>query len=204
MANKMRCPASVKPILRPIGVFSLALVLSLTLVISSLMFKHNAVTNHSEIDQQIKNTTAALNSIRTDQEAIAEYFDEYIQLKSSGVIGKENRLRWTESVKAISREMNIEDLQYAISRQQRVSDNTAFNAAPYEQLKSIMKINTQLHNVVELMNFFEKLRAAQVGIFNVNQCELDLQPFDRAELPKTPMVQAECELVWLTLEPKSL
>lgn len=200
----MQWLASVKSISRPISVFAITLVLSLSLGISSWMFKHNAETGNREIGRNIEKITAELDLIRADQEAIAQYFDEFLQLKSTGIVGKEQRLLWTETVKLISRDMNIENLQYAILRQQTANHEPMPNTGPYQLMSSTMKISAKLHHVVELLSFFDKLRSAQIGVFNFNQCELNLLPFDHATLPKDPMVQAECELEWLTLEPRTL
>ena len=55
----------------------------------------------------------------------------------------------------------------------------------------------------DLMRLFRALSAQQPGLFALNGCSLDRSGRMGAPLPKQANLTAECELSWLTVDPKA-
>lgn len=185
---------------RPLMVFVATLSLCLVLTAGSVASKRDAKMTHDAINQRVQQLTDELHHRHANQLGQAEHMEEFRKLQSIGVVGKENRLAWTEAIKSVSQGLNIKELEYTILRQQPVDIKPR---SSHRIFSSTMRISTRLPHAVTMLRFFELLRAAEVGTFNVRQCEMQRLPTEYRELyAHTANIQTECEVDWLTLAPR--
>jgi hypothetical protein len=68
--------------------------------------------------------------------------------------------------------------------------------------QSLMKLRFGLLYEDDLIRFFQRLAAENVGTFSVNQCSLQrIGPADPFQAANQPMLKAECEVAWITIPP---
>jgi hypothetical protein len=138
------------------------------------------------------------HNVALEKQEIAVYQPRFLALKSSGLVGPENRLAWIEAVKQSQASRGLPSVSYEIEPQQ-VLAMESFSLGDYQLHGSRMKLQLGLLHEGDLFAFLGDLRRA--GSFSIQDCRIRRISVP-AELPLAPRLQAECSLVWLSLSAK--
>jgi hypothetical protein len=144
-----------------------------------------------------------------EMNTIVRYLADYQRLRQAGFIGAERRIDWLDALAAANRQTRLFGVEYSIDAQQAYAGELPGNTQ-LRLRQSPMKLRLRLLHEDDLARFLSSLAAQHAGVFSVNDC--DLQRTNRggtdAALARPtadqPNLQAECQLVWYTLdEPQS-
>ena len=152
--------------------------------------------------QQVRLREAQTRMQRSGDEKsiIVQYVDQYRQLQQTGFVGDEQRINWLDALRVTNERTELFGINYAISAQQGYS--YAADLAPGQMVlrQSVMKLDFQLLHELDLLRFFETLRAQGAGLFHVDRCVLR-RADSTAALRYQPNIAATCELAWITATP---
>jgi hypothetical protein len=133
---------------------------------------------------------------------IVTFTPPYRELERRGLVGEEQRLSWVDALRTANADTQLYGVDFEVGPQQPYAHAAELDAGSLQMQQSLMKLRFGLLYEDDLIRFFRRLAAENVGTFSVNQCSLQrlatAEPFQAAN---QPMLKAECELAWITIPP---
>lgn len=138
-----------------------------------------------------------LQQFNADKEVVGQYQGAYQALITRGFIGPETRLAWLEAVQQANRDAGLYGLDYSLeprSLMPRPGTQVALG-------QSMMRIRMPILVEDDLGNFLKALQQRNPGIFRVRSCQITRAADAPPQPINKPELEAECELLWLTIAP---
>lgn len=191
---------------KPLIVFSAGVLVGILVFMAALKYNEGEKTEFLTAEKNFSQTQQRYKEARRDKELYRQYLDRYIRLSDKGIVGKEQRLSWIEVLQDVNKRLQLADLQYEISPQERVElpslkppRNIAVNV-------SKMKLTAGLLHEGDLIELLETLKLKANGFYALDSCELHTQMSGRRSLryqPGIPFITMDCILSWYTVEIKA-
>ncbi len=158
----------------------------------------------AEVRTQLEREQAALvaargKSTQADQEKllIDRYRDAYEILRRSGTVGPEQRVNWLDALRAANRTARTLGVDYQINQQG--PSPIKIDTGSYRLVQTSMKLNIKLLQEEDLLAFFRALDEQHAGLYLLQECRLNRVVAGAFSVRFEPKLNAECELVWLSL-----
>ena len=184
----------------------LALAIAVAGSIAMVTFSSN---QRSQSEKQYRNQLTALQDARTryqrsgdERETVTRYLQAYRQFEKIGFIGAEQRLNWVEGLRAANAQAGLSGVDYQLTAQEPYPFVAKDNPVGDRVKQSRMRLSFGVLHEGELTRLFAALSAQQPGLFVLNSCSLDRAGRQGAPVPRQANLTAECELSWLTINPK--
>ena len=184
------------------------LALAIAVAASSAMVAFSS-NQRSQSEKQYRNQLTALQDARTryqrsgeERETVMHYLQAYRQLEKIGFVGAEQRLNWVESLRAANTQAGLFGVDYQLSAQEPFPYVAKDNPIGDRVKHSRMRLSFGVLHEGDLTQLFRALSAQQPGFFTLNSCSLDRAGRQGAPVPRQANLTAECELSWLTIDPK--
>ncbi len=184
----------------------LALAIALAASFAMVAFSSN---QRSQSENQYRDQVTALQEARTryqrsgeERETVMHYVQAYRQLEKIGFVGAEQRLNWVESLRAANAQAGLFGVDYQLSAQEPFPYVAKDNPVGDRVKHSRMRLAFGVLHEGDLTRLFRALSAQQPGLFALNSCSLDRAGRLGPPLPRQANLSAECELSWLTIDPK--
>lgn len=136
-----------------------------------------------------------LRQVRQEENEIKAKSALYADWRARGIIGPEQRLDWVEMIRDIRAQRQLLDIQYEFAPQQPLGPPSG----GYGFRSSSMKLQMKLLHEGDLLNFVRDLRREAHAYVRVRSCNLTRLP--RGGAGETALLQADCTLEWITIEP---
>jgi hypothetical protein len=186
---------------KPLGVF----VVVVALGIVGVMYSNRAV---KKADVELATTRTQYNEARErvtrsgdEYNTIVTFTPPYRELERRGLVGEEQRLSWVDALRTANAETQLYGVDFELGPQQPYARANELGAGPLSMQQSLMKLRLGLLYEDDLIRFFQRLAAENVGAFAVNQCSLQRVGTEQFQPVNQPMLKAECELAWITIPP---
>jgi hypothetical protein len=184
----------------------LALAIAVAASFAMLEFSSN---QRARSEKQHRDQLTALQEARIryqrsgdERETVTHYLQTYRQLEKIGFVGAEQRLNWVESLRAANAQAGLSGVNYQLTAQEPYPYVAKDNPVGDRVRQSRMRLSFGVLHEGELTRLFRALSAQQQGLFALNSCSLDRAGRQGAPLPGQANLTAECELSWLTIDPK--
>ena len=184
------------------------LALGIAVAVSFAMVAFSS-SRRSQSEKQYRYHLTALQDARTryqrsgnERETVTHYLQAYLQLEKIGFVGSEQRLNWVESLRAANAQADLFGVDYQLSAQEPFPNVAKDNPIGDRVKHSRMRLSFGVLHEGDLTRLFRALAAQQAGLFTLNSCALDRAGRQGAPLPRQANLTAECELSWLTIDPK--
>ena len=184
----------------------LALAIAVAASFAMIAFSSN---QHSKSEKQYRDQLTALQEARTryqrsgdERETVTHYLQAYRQLEKIGFVGAEQRLNWVEGLRAANAQAGLSGVDYQLAAQEPFPYVAKDNPVGDRVKHSRMRLSFGVLHEGELTRLLRALFAQQPGLFTLNSCSLDRAGRQGAPLPRQANLTAECELSWLTIDPK--
>ncbi|MGH8742999.1 MAG: hypothetical protein ACREUY_01835 [Burkholderiales bacterium] len=136
-----------------------------------------------------------------EKELIVSYLGDYQRLQQLGLIGSEQRINWLDGLRLANQQAELFGVEYKIGSQQPYAQAQEFNPGNVAIRQSPMKLTFSMLHEGDLMRFFNILSNKGIGLFQLNQCNLERVTNNVTSIRFQPNLRAECELSWFTLVP---
>lgn len=153
--------------------------------------------NYQNLETRISEFRESVKQELLNEQWANEFQQGYSELIGQAVVGKEDRLEWSESLKEVSRTIGIQDLNFTIS-QQRPFIGRQPGPPGMAVFHSDMTISASLLHSGELVRLLSDLQQREVGLAIANNCELH-QETAKLDISSNPSLTAICLLRWITL-----
>ena len=184
------------------------LALAIAVAASSAMVAFSS-NQRSQSEKQYRDQLTALQDARAryqrsgeERETVMHYLQAYRQLEKIGFVGAEQRLNWVESLRAANTQAGLFGVDYQLSAQEPFPYVAKDNPIGDRVKHSRMRLSFGVLHEGDLTQLFRALSAQQPGFFTLNSCSLDRAGRQGAPVPRQANLTAECELSWLTIDPK--
>lgn len=158
------------------------------------------------IDQRYRTEQRRLESVRTryrtideERRLIERYLPAYHALVARGVVGRERRLAWIETLREVAEQIKLPSLRYEISAQMPYQPEIDLALGPFQVYESRMRLDLGLLHEGDLLRFLDALQAREVGLFLLRSCEIKRRATELVFAPRAVNLRALCELSWLTV-----
>lgn len=183
----------------------------LILLVAVLIAAAGAIYYTHQLSQQASTALAKQQTLLRDAQArmrrsgeeeviITQYVDKYRQLQQSGFIGDERRIEWLNALRLANESTDLFGVNYGIDAQQPYAYAAELNPGQFALRQSVMKLEFQLLHELDLLRFFDALRAQNSGLFQLDQCIMRRTEITAA-IRYQPNIAAKCQLTWITATP---
>jgi hypothetical protein len=191
------------------GVLRNALILmGISLAISSGLLS-SSFHFWEKMDRMYKQERSALFGVRAqfqnideEEKIIEKYLPLYRDLESKGIIGRERRLDWIDTLRQASQRVQLPMLRYVIDSQSIHRPEFFVSEGSFQIYSSNMKLDLGLLHEGDLGTLFAELDANATGVYTVFECELSRnhRQHDFVKRADATNLRAECGLRWLTIK----
>ena len=159
--------------------------------------KHDTVLKRTEA--QFLSARAQYQTLDEEEDVIARYLPRYVALQQGGIIGREQRLDWIDSLREAARAVGVPDLQYTIEAQSFFNPGVRLEMGDYQLYSSTVRLTAGLLHEEDLFNLLDRLRRRVAGLFGVRSCDL-MRGGDAIKMVHDAVnIRATCELQFITI-----
>jgi hypothetical protein len=179
-----------------------ALAVSAMLVATAMWFHEKRNREHMAAQDEYRSISERYLNVDREALIIEERYPHFLELLERGVLGREDRLSWVESLKAAVADLDAQRLEYRIDARRSWDGPVTVPSAPFEVLASRMELRAVLWHEGDLVTLIDSLAKRARGLFVTRRCRLE--PVSGERDPETARqrgtVQAQCELDWVTVD----
>ena len=179
--------------------FIIILLVSLGMVIGSWSFKEDMLSEYKRNKLRFTSVSQKYLAVDEDEKIIRKYYPEFIDLYKNGVVGREHRLNWIETLRESSERIKLPGLRYTISSQQKYSPGFNVSLGKFLLYSSTMKLNISMLHEGDLSHLIKDMNEHAEGMFTITECEFTRSNKTLIEHRDATNINAECELQWLNI-----
>jgi hypothetical protein len=193
-------PAHVKPALL---IFTSVMVVMIAAIVFSMMYRDDAEQSENFAKRAMYVWKNKIEGSRQSDKIVDKYEQDYLGLVKNGVIGKEDRLSWFETIQYISESRGMPSVKYAVVSQKIVDTPTI--KQKYSGLvlyQSVMTLDFTMGHEGDLFALLDGLQDKAKGLFTVDKCNLKLNRQKDAadDTISINQMKGYCELSWYTIK----
>ena len=187
----------------PLGVFSICALVSALVLGGSFYFRDAMHSEFRSFHGQFLDVSRKYQRLDEDEQVIAEFLPEFRSLYDDGIIGRERRLDWIESVQQAATTTDLPALSYRINTQRLFDPEAVPNPGAFDVYVSPMELELGLLHEGDLARFARAVTAESIGLGSFSNCVLRRKSVRADDLtPTTPRLDAHCRVDWLTIDLK--
>ena len=183
----------------PTITFIVVLLLSLSIIAGSWVFKEDMLSKYKKNKNRFTSVSQKYLAVDEDERIIRKYYPEFIALYKKGVIGREHRLNWIETLRASSERIKLPGLRYSISPQEKYSPGFNVNLGKFALFSSSMSLTIDMLHEGDLVRLIRDMSEHAEGMFTITECRFMRTGNTLSEKPDATNVSAECDLQWLNI-----
>jgi len=176
------------------------LALSGAMVSGSFYFKDKMLKEYNRNNASFRMVSNKYFAVDEEEKLIKKYFPIFIKLYEKGVLGREFRLNWVETLRQAGEELKIPGLSYDIRSQELYTPAFPVVMGRYTLFRSTMSLDMQLLHEGDMFSLFEFLDKNASGAYNVSNCKIVAQGKGISDDPSRANINVKCELIWHSIK----
>lgn len=186
---------------RPIIFFFVMLLIALALAVVGYQYEQAQKEKYQKALSTLTSTHRLYRNIVNDIDLLDQYRKLYGDYKSSGLIGKERRLSWVESLKSTNEVLRLPTLTYNLLSQEKFERPGFKVKRDVSVLSSPMDLSMGLLHEEDLFALLEGLRLSIRSLFTVDSCSMNRRSNVEQSLDtKGSNLATECRIRWVTID----
>jgi hypothetical protein len=181
----------------------LAILVSAALIVAGYSYETVQQEAYDKAVGELRTTHKRYSNLVRDLELIEQYRKLYSEYKASGLVGKERRLSWVESLQSTNQVLRLPTLTYNLQPQEdfkrpdlKVKRNVVVKS-------SAMNLSIGMLHEEDLFALLEVLRQSIRSLFTVDSCTMTRNTgIDRSLDTKKPNLRTRCTIRWVTIDAK--
>ena len=188
---------------RPIIIFFAALFFSLALTAIAYQYEKSQNEDYQQALSTLRSTFRLYRNIVNDIDLLEQYRALYGDYRSSGLVGKERRLSWIESLKSTNQVLRLPTLTYSLLPQEKFERPGFRPKVDVTVLSSPMDMSMGLLHEEDLFALLEGLRLSIRNLFTVDSCSMRRSAGLEMSLDtKKANLATTCTIRWITIDGK--
>ena len=188
---------------QPLIFFMFSILIAVSMGVIGLQFEAAQKKKYEMAVETLRTTHKQYANIVNDIDLLEQYRNLYSGYKSSGLIGKERRLSWIESLESTNEVLKLPQLTYNLLPQEKfvrpgltVKNGIVVNSTP-------MQLSMGLLHEEDLLAVLEGLRLSIKNLFTVESCSLNRSGRIVGSLnTKGINLNSRCTIKWVTIDVK--
>lgn len=181
-------------------VFVFSVFAAAALVGGSHRFRQSMEAEYQANHARFRQASAQYLAVDEEERIIDEFYPDFVRLYQAGLIGRERRLSWLETLRAANLDIGLPALTYKIEAQRAELPAFPLALGGFELLVSPMNLNVGLLHEGDLLALFEILDRDALGQYTVRSCVLRRTDVSGMLAAAEANLIADCTLDWLTLD----
>ncbi len=188
---------------RPILVFLGSIFCSVFVVAAAYRYEQLQTEVYQQSISTLSSTHELYRNIVNDIDLFDQYRNLYGGYKASGLIGKERRLSWIESLKTTNETLRLPSLTYNLNPQEE------FRRPGFKLLRGVkvqssaMNLSMGLLHEEDLFALVRGLRRSIKSLFTIDRCQITRNSGIGSSLDlQKPNLDARCTFRWITIDVK--
>jgi hypothetical protein len=188
---------------RPLIIFVTAILISVALSLAGDQYEKAQYEEYQKALSTLQSTHKLYRNIINDIDLLEQYRNLYNRYKASGLVGKERRLSWVESLESTNWVLRLPTLTYSLLPQEDFK-RPGFTLKRVVSVKSSpMALNLGLLHEEDLFALLEGLRLTIQNLFTVESCRLTRPTtINRSLDTRRANLDAQCTIRWVTIDAK--
>ena len=178
----------------------ICLAVSGGMIYGSFYFKDKMFKEYNRNNAMFRSVSDKYFAVDEEEKLIKKYYPVFVDLYNKGVIGRELRLNWVETLRKAGDEIRIPSLSYEIQSQEIYAPAFPVMLGRYTLFRSVMNLDMQLLHEGEMFRLFEVLNKKAKGAYNVSNCTITSTVTEISEDPDKPNLSVRCELSWHSIK----
>ena len=183
--------------------FAIALVVSVALGYAGMRLEQSGKQEYEQAVSSLRSTHQRYRDLVNDIDLLEQYRNLYTEYKATGLVGKERRLSWIESLEATNGVLQLPTLSYNLLPQEdferpdlKVKQGVVVNSSP-------MDLSMGLLHEEDLFALLEGLRLSIRNLFTVDKCSLNREAgIERSLDTRQVNLRSNCTIRWVTIDVK--
>jgi hypothetical protein len=177
----------------------IALVLGISMLAASYHFYESADRSLKRAQSQLRAARAKYRTVDEQEAMIATFYPQYVALEGQGVIGREKRLDWIESLRRADENLKLPRLAYSINSQEPFTAEFPLAGGVYRPYASEMNLSLGLLHGQDLFALLANLDESAQGLYSVQRCNM-VRRRDTPGNPTESHLTSDCQLRWYTIK----
>ena len=188
---------------RPIIMVIVASLIAVALVVSSQQYEKTQYDKFQQALSTLRSTHKLYRNMVNDIDLLDQYRNLYSGYKASGLVGKERRLSWIESLESTNEVLRLPTLTYSLHPQEDFK-RPGFKLKRGINVKSSpMELTMGLLHEEDLFALLEGLRLSIKNLFTVDNCSISRKSGNERVLDtQRANLTTKCTIRWVTINAK--
>ncbi len=188
---------------QPIIVLLASILIFVLLILGGYQYEKMQNEEYQKAVSTLRSTHKIYNNMVNDIDLLDQYRSLYSDYKSSGLVGKERRLSWIESLESTNGVLRLPILTYDLNPQEKflrpgfkAKRGVAVNSSP-------MDLSMGLLHEEDLFALLEGLRLSIRNLFTVDSCSINRpSPVSSSLDTQKSNLTTKCTIRWVTIDAK--
>jgi len=181
---------------------AVSVAVSGTLIGTSYYFWEKVDKSHSRALIELRQVRDRFYKVDEEEEMIATYLPRYEDLEVEGIIGREHRLDWIESLREASQRKRLPALSFVIDSQEPFEPEFPLAQSDvFRVYTSDMQLDMGLLHEGDLIALLRELERDAKGLFSVVSCRMRrmVEEVVPEPDPTKAHISSSCSLRWYTI-----
>jgi hypothetical protein len=184
----------------PLIVFSICVVIAISLIGTSYYFNDNLNKEYKRNKSIFQSISRRYLDVDQEEKLLRDYYPQFVKLYNKGIIGREKRLNWIESLRQAGEKVQLPSLNYSISSQEEHIPEYSINYSGYTLYRSSMELNLGLLHEGDLFKLLNYINRAADGTYTISECTFSMNGAG-VQFEKTHTnISASCLLYWISID----
>ena len=183
-----------------LGVFVVCLTIAGVMLAASFYFRQQMSSEYLTNQTRFRDISRKYLSVDEEERIISDHLPEFRALYAGGILGKEQRLSWLETLKVAGEEVKPPKLGYEIRAQTVYEPEFAINTGSFDIHATNMDLTIGLLHEADLFDVLNILEERAAGLFSISECELSRAAITRRGELLPERIEADCQLRWFTVD----
>jgi len=180
----------LKRLYLPLAVAAASVVLGAACLVASTNYLDTAKETQTAARQNRLAAQERVSKVSEEEREIRENLKYYEQMRSSGVVGEQNRLDWIDAIAKIKNDRRLFEIRYNIEAQRPLDYPGIVSSQDAEFVVSRVKLDMMLLHEEDLLGFLDDLREVRKAHVTVRRCMVER--IERGGAGVQPRLHAEC------------
>ena len=188
---------------RPIIMLTVSALIAVALVAVSYQYEKAQFEKYQQALSTLRSTHTLYRNMVNDIDLLDQYRNLYSGYKASGLVGKERRLSWIESLESTNEVLKLPTLTYNLHPQEsfkrpgfKIKRGVSVQSSP-------MELSIGMLHEEDLFALLEGLRLSIKNLFTVDTCTITRRAgVDRALDTRDANLTSKCTIRWVTIDAK--
>lgn len=190
-----------RPVLRPLLVAMGLLGLCCASLWGGAYFRDLQEREGVRLRAQRQQLAQKIANAQEDAKNISVYYPRFLEYKSQGIIGEEDRILWVETLSRLVQKREMIRMNYSIVPPQVFSTRESLKDA--DLYVSTMTVEMGLLHEGELLKLLELMKKEAKGLFGVSECSLKRKGAKLETSGTVANLEGRCVLLWYHVKSRS-